>query len=78
MNDYYYIQGLCGKALCIGLIMDAIYDYDDDLCMLLNEKTLIHHKDGFDKPLIKFIYSKSDMAIHIVRLRGDDALTLPW
>lgn len=78
MNDYYYIQGLSGKAICLSMIMDAIYDYDDDLSILLNGKTLIHHINGFDKPLIKFVYSQSDRAIHIVKLYGDDALTLPW
>lgn len=78
MNDYYYIQGLSGKALCVGIIMDAIYDYDGDLSILLDGKTLIHHINGFDNPLIKFVYSQSDMALHIVKLRGDDALSLPW
>lgn len=78
MDDYYYIQGLCGKAIYIGMIMDAIYDSDDDLSILLNGKILIHHENGFDKPLIKFVYSQSDKSIHIVRLYGDDALPLPW
>lgn len=78
MNDYYYIQGLSGKAICVGLIMDAIYDYDDDLCVLLDGKTLIHHINGFDNPLFKFVYSQSDTSLHIVKLRGIDALPLPW
>lgn len=78
MDDYYYIQGLSGKAICLSIIMDAIYDYDDDLSMLLNNKTLIHHINGFDYPLIKFVYSQSDMTLHIVKLRGIDALPLPW
>lgn len=78
MNDYYYIQGLCGRALCVGMLMDAIYDYDDDIYILLDGKTLIHHQGGFDKPLVKFVYSQSDMTMHIVRLCGDDALPLPW
>lgn len=78
MNDYYYIQGLSGKAICVGLIMDAIYDYDDDLCVLLNGKTLIHHINGFDNPLVKFVYSQSDASLHIVKLHGIDALPLPW
>ena len=78
MNDYYYIQGLSGKAICLSMIMDAIYDYDDDLYVLLDGKTLIHHINGFDNPLIKFVYSQSDMALHIVKLRGIDALPLPW
>lgn len=78
MNDYYYIQGLCGKAICLSMIMDAIYDYDDDLSILLNGKTLIHHINGFDNPLIKFVYSQSDKSLHIVRLRSIDALPLPW
>lgn len=78
MNDYYYIQGLSGKAICVGILMDAIYDYDDDLYTLLNGKTLIHHINGFDNPLIKFVYSQSDKALHIVKLHGIDALPLPW
>lgn len=78
MNEYYYIQGLFGIAECVGIIMDAIYDYEDDLCTLLDGKTLIHHINGFDNPLIKFVYSQSDMTIHIVKLRGIDALPLPW
>jgi len=78
MNDYYYIQGLSGKAICLSMIMDAIYDYDGDLPILLDGKILIHHENGFDKPLIKFVYSQSDRAIHIVKLYGDDALALPW
>lgn len=78
MNDYYYIQGLFGKALSVGIIMDAIYDYDGDICILLNGKTLIHHINGFDNPLVKFVYSQSDTALHIVKLRGIDALPLPW
>lgn len=76
MNDYYYIQGLSGKALCVGIIMNAIYDYDDDLSILLDGKTLIHHINGFDNPLVKFVYSQSDRSIHIVKLRGVDALPL--
>lgn len=78
MNGYYYIQGLSIWSTCVGEIMDAIYDYDDDLCTLLNGKTLIHHINGFDNPLVKFVYSQSDMTIHIVKLRGIDALPLPW
>lgn len=78
MNDYYYIQGLNGKAICVSIIMDDIYDYNDDLYALLNGKTLIHHQGGFDKPLIKFVFSRSDLTIHIVRLCGDDALLLSW
>lgn len=78
MNDYYYIQGLRGKAICVSIIMDAIYDYDNDLYALLNGKVLIHHQGGFDKPLIKFVFSRSDLTIHIVRLCGDDALPIPW
>lgn len=78
MNDYYYIQGLSSKAICVGMLMDAIYDYDDDLYTLLNGKTLIHHINGFDNPLIKFVYSQSDTALHIVKLHGIDALPLPW
>lgn len=78
MNDYYYIQDLSSKAICVGMLMDAIYDYDDDLYTLLNGKTLIHHINGFDNPLIKFVYSQSDMSLHIVKLRGIDALPLPW
>ena len=77
MNDYYYIQGLSGKALCVGIIMNAIYDYDDDLSILLDGKILIHHINGFDNPLVKFVYSQSDRSIHIVKLRGIDALPLP-
>lgn len=78
MNDYYYIQGLSGKAESVGVIMDAIYDYYGDLSILLDGKTLIHHINGFDNPLVKFVYSQSDAAIHIVRLQGDDAFPLPW
>lgn len=78
MNDYYYIQGLSGKAICVSIIMDAIYDYDGDLSPLLNGKTLIHHINGFDNPLVKFVYSQSDKSLHIIKLRGIDALPLPW
>lgn len=78
MNDYYYIQGLSGKAESVDIIMDAIYDYYGDLYILLDEKTLIHHVNGFDNPLIKFVYSQSDMTLHMVRLRDIDAFPLPW